>query len=305
MLEIKSLQKGYNNQPVIHDISICVNRGGIHGLIGSNGAGKTTLLKCAAGIYRPDRGRVQYEGQNIYDNPEIKKKVAYVSEQLDFINIYSVAGMARYYRNFYGTFCKEKFDDLAKRFGIKVQKNIGTLSKGQRAKLNFMLAIAQQPEYVIMDEPESGMDAEGKSLFRDILIEEVEKGQIGVLFSSHDLADVERMCDSVTMIEAGEIFAQKSVDELMRSVQKWKGILPQKADGKLLAKMIYETSKLGVMSEFYTVGERAENERIMEKLGITDYSGQQITLEEIYTLLKKIYVQGQKGLDDRQREEAE
>ena len=301
MLEIKNLQKGYNNQPIIHDISICINRGEIHGLIGSNGAGKTTLLKCAVGIYRPAQGRVQYEGQNIYDNPEIKKKVAYVSEQLDFINIYSVAGMAKYYRGFYDTFCKEKFDDLAKRFGIKVQKNIGTLSKGQRAKLNFILAIAQQPEYVIMDEPESGMDAEGKNLFRDVLIEEVERGQIGVLFSSHDLTDIERICDSVTMIEAGEIFAQKSVDELMQSVQKWKGILPQKAmDENLYAGTIHEISKLGAISEFYTVGERAENERILDKTGITDYAGQQITLEEIYTLLKKIYVQGQKGPDDRQ-----
>lgn len=294
MLEIKNLLKGYNNMPVIQDINICVQRGEIHGLIGSNGAGKTTLLKCAAGIYRPDQGAVQYEEQDIYDNQDMKKKVAYVSEQLDLINIYSVKGAAGYYRNFYDTFSKEKFDDLAKQFGLNSKKNIGTLSKGQRAKLNFILAIAQQPEYLIMDEPESGMDAEGKSLFRNILIEEVEQGQIGVLFSSHDLADVEKICDNVTMMESGEIFTQKSVNELIESVQKWKGIIPQNAaDEKMFTMIVHEVSKIGNLSEFYTVGDRDENEHILDKLGVADYSLQQITLEEIYTLLKKIYVHGQ------------
>ena len=303
MLEIKNLHKGYNNRPVIHGIDICIHRGEIHGLIGSNGAGKTTLLKCAAGIYKPAQGTVQYDGKDIYDNPKVKAKVAYVSEQLDFINIYSVAGMAGYYQNFYDTFSREKFDDLVKRFGINSKKNIGTLSKGQRSKLNFILAIAQQPEYLIMDEPESGMDAESKAMFRDILIEEVEKEQIGVLFSGHDLADVERMCDSVTMMEAGEVFAQKSVDEFMESVQKWKGILPERAaDDKRFAMTIHAASRIGDLSEFYTVGEQEESESILKKLGIGDYSGQQITLEEIYMLLKKIYMGGKGRVSDVHKE---
>ena len=303
MLEIKNLQKGYNNRPVIHGIDICVHQGEIHGLIGSNGAGKTTLLKCAAGIYKPAQGTIRYDEKDIYDNPEVKAEVAYVSEQLDFINIYSVAGMAAYYQNFYGTFSRKKFDDLAKRFGINPKKNIGTLSKGQRSKLNFILAIAQQPKYLIMDEPESGMDAESKAMFRDILIEEVDREQIGVLFSSHDIADVERMCDSVTMMEAGDVFAQKSVDEFMESVQKWKGILPRKlADDKRFAMTIHEASKIGDLSEFYTVGEREENERILKKLGIGDYSGQQITLENIYKILMKIYMQGKGRMSGIQQE---
>ena len=293
MLEIKNLQKGYNNRPVIHDINICINRGEVHGLIGSNGAGKTTLLKCAMGIYKPEQGTVRYDEKDIYDNPEVKAKVAYVSEQLDFLEIYSVAGMAKYYQNFYDTFSGKKFDELVERFGINPKKNIGTLSKGQRSKLNFILAIAQQPEYLIMDEPESGMDVESKAMFRDILIEEVENKQIGVLISCHELADVERMCDSVTMIEAGEVFAQKTVDEFMESVQKWNGILPQKTtDDKLFTMTVHEAFRIGNLSEFYTIGEREESERILKELGIEEYSGQQITLEEIYILLKKMHMQG-------------
>ncbi|MDE6687522.1 MAG: ABC transporter ATP-binding protein [Lachnospiraceae bacterium] len=303
MLEIKNLHKGYNNRPVIHGIDICIHQGEIHGLIGSNGAGKTTLLKCVTGIYKPAQGTILYDEKDIYDNPEVKAKVAYVSEQLDFINIYSVAGMASYYQNFYDTFSREKFDDLVKCFDINPKKNIGTLSKGQRAKLNFSLAIAQQPKYLIMDEPESGMDAEGKAMFRDILIEEVDKEQIGVLFSCHDLADVERMCDSVTMMEAGEVFAQKSVDEFMESVQKWKGILPQKPTDKTLFDMtVHAASKIGDLSEFYTVGKREDNEYLLKKLGIEDYSRQQITLEEIYILLKKRYLQRKGRTNDIPKE---
>lgn len=303
MLEIKNLQKGYNNQPVIHGIDMCIHRGEIHGLIGSNGAGKTTLLKCVTGIYKPAQGTVRYDEKDIYDNPEVKAKVAYVSEQLDFPHIYSVAGLAKYYQNFYDTFSEEKFSDLAERFGLNPKKNIGTLSKGQRAKLNFILGIAQKPEYLIMDEPESGMDVEGKALFRDILIEEVEKEQIGVLFAAHDLADIERLCDSVTMMETGEIFAQKSVDAFLESVQKWNGILPKNAaDEKLFSMTVHAASKIGDLSEFYTVGEREENERLLQKLGILDASGQQITLEEIYLLLKKIYLQGKERSNDMKTE---
>ena len=303
MLEIKNLHKGYNNRSVIHGIDICVHQGEIHGLIGSNGAGKTTLLKCVTGIYKPAQGTIQYEEKDIYDNPEVKAKVAYVSEQLDFINIYSVAGMASYYQNFYDTFSREKFDDLVKRFDINPKKNIGTLSKGQRAKLNFSLAIAQQPKYLIMDEPESGMDAEGKAMFRNILIEEVDKEQIGVLFSCHDLTDVERMCDSVTMMEAGEVFAQKSVDEFMESVQKWKGILPQKpTDEKLFDMTVHAASKIGDLSEFYTVGKLEDDEYLLKRLGIEDYSKQQITLEEIYILLKKKYLQRKERTNDIPKE---
>lgn len=303
MLEIKNLQKGYNNRPVIHGIDICIHRGEIHGLIGSNGAGKTTLLKCVTGIYKPAQGTVRYDEKDIYDNPEVKAKVAYVSEQLDFLHIYSVAGLAKYYQNFYDTFSVEKFDDLTERFGLNPKKNIGTLSKGQRAKLNFILGIAQKPEYLIMDEPESGMDVEGKALFRDILIEEVEKEQIGVLVAAHDLADIERLCDSVTMMESGEVFAQKSVDAFLESVQKWNGILPKNAaDEKLFSMTVHAASKIGDLSEFYTVGEREENERLLQKLGILDASGQQITLEEIYLLLKKIYLQGKERSNDMKTE---
>lgn len=303
MLEIKNLQKGYNNRPVIHGIDICIHRGEIHGLIGSNGVGKTTLLKCVTGIYQPAQGTVQYDQKDIFDNPEAKANVAYVSEQLDFINIYSVAGLAKYYQNFYDTFSEKKFHELVKRFGINPKKNIGALSKGQRSKLNFILGIAQQPKYLVMDEPESGMDAEGRAMFRDVLIEEVEKEQVGVLFAAHDLADIERMCDSVTMMETGEIFAQKSVDEFMESVQKWTGILPQKTtDDKLFDMTVHAASKIGDLSEFYTVGEREENERILKKLGIEEYSGQQITLEEIYMLLKKIYKQKKGSVGNIQKE---
>ena len=288
MLEIQGLEKGYNGQNVIHGIDLKVHRGEIHGLIGANGAGKTTLLKCAVGIYKPAAGSVQYDGEEIFDNPQVKKKVAYVSEQLDFINFYSVLGLAKYYQNFYDSFSMDKFKELAERYELKLKKNIGTLSKGQRARLFFALALAQQPEYLIMDEPESGMDTESRKMFREILIEEVDQNQIGVLFSSHDLTDLERLCDSVTMMEKGEIFAQKSVDELMESVQKWSGVLPDKpADQKLFADTVYTGSSIGTLTEFFTVGDREQNERILERLGITDYAGGQITLEEIYITLKR------------------
>ena len=291
MLEIKNLYKGYNNKPFIHDINLTLERGQIHGLIGSNGSGKTTLLRCAAGIFKPQQGTVQYDGKAVYDTPEVKKKIAFMTEELDFNQIYSVGGIGRYYQKFYENFSMEKYLDLIDRFHVKKRKAIGTLSKGQRTKMVLSLAIASQPEYLLMDEPESGMDVESRKLVHDLLIEAAENNSVGILLTTHDIDEVERLCDVVTMIEHGEIFAQGSVVELMEKVQKWKGVWPEKiTDQQLYDMVVQEGTKLGKISEFYTIGEREENERLLEKLGVNDLCYEQISLEEMYIAMKNRFL---------------
>ena len=288
MLEIKNLDKGYNGGLVIRGINLKVNKGEIHGLIGDNGAGKTTLLKCVAGIYRPAAGEVLFDGEPVYDQPTVKEKIAYVSEQLEFSRFYSVRELAKYYKIFYDSFSMDRWMELAERFSLNQRKTVSALSKGQRAKLYFALALAIQPQYLIMDEPESGMDTESKEIFRELLIDEVDKNQTAVLFSSHDLKDLERLCDSVSMMEEGEIIVSQSIDQLMESVQKWSGVIPEQiTKNHLLEKRVYPGAAIGNLTELFTVGDKAENAKRLEELGIQDCVAKQISLEEIYLTLKK------------------
>ena len=287
MLKVLDAGKGYNGVMAVQNMNITVNKGEIHGIIGSNGAGKTTLLKCLAGIYRTDEGKVLYDDEEIYDMPETKQRVAYVSDNQEFISIYSIAGIIKMYENFYEDFSVIKFDELNKKFGLNKKKTIGNLSKGQKTKLAFMLAIAQRAEYLIMDEPESGLDVESQKYFKDILIEEVENRELGVVISSHNLSGIERMCDSLTIMEKGKSLWQGSVDELMGSVQKWQAVWEnQEIPVTLATPKLHICGQIGRMTEFYTMGSRDKNMELLLKSGAGELEGKQITLEEIYCLIK-------------------
>lgn len=288
MLKVLNAGKDYNQVMAVENMDITVNRGEIHGIIGSNGAGKTTLLKCLAGIYRTDRGKILYDDREIYDMPEVKQKVAYVSDNQEFISIYSIAGIIRLYENFYEDFSVIKFDELNKKFQLNKKKTIGNLSKGQKTKLAFMLAVAQRAEYLIMDEPESGLDAESRKYFKDILIDEVEKRELGVVISSHNLSGIEQICDSLTIMEKGKMIWQGTLDELMESVQKWQAVWKGgKAPESITDPRISVCGQIGRLTEFYTMGNRDENLKRLSECGAEELEGKQITLEEIYCLIKK------------------
>lgn len=287
MIKVEKAGKGYNKVMAIQNIDMTVDRGEIHGIVGSNGAGKTTLLKCLAGIYGTDEGRITYEGKEIYDAPEVKQKIAYVSDSQEFISIYSVSGMINLYQNFYDNFSVEKFDELNEKFQLDKRKNIGNLSKGQKMKLAFMLAMAQGSEYLIMDEPESGLDVESKQLFWNILIDEVEKRQLGVVVSSHNMTGIERLCDSISIMERGSMIWQGELDKLMECVQKWQAVwensrMPDESAGL----RIQACGQIGKLTEFYTLGNREKNKELLLKNGAEELEGRQITLEEIYCLMR-------------------
>lgn len=288
MIRVEEVSKGYDGIMVDHNINMQVERGEIHGLIGANGSGKTTLIKCLAGIYRPDAGSVTYDGKEIYDDPGVKQKVAYVSDSQEFISIYSVSGIIKLYQNFYDDFSIEKFNELNERFSLSRKKGVAHLSKGQKTKLAFMLAVAQGSDYLIMDEPESGLDAESRMLFREILIDEMEKRQLGVVISSHNLNGIERLCDSLTILDQGKVICQGSLNELMEGVQKWQGVWNDPAaPEKLAAPKVTVCGRIGKLTEFYTVGDRKKNMELLQQSGIEELEGKQITLEEVYCLVKQ------------------
>lgn len=220
MIKVNDLSKGYSRKPVINNISLCVNKGEIHGLIGENSAGKTTLIKCMVGLYKPDNGSVTLDGKDVYDNTNAKERIAYIADTPDFVPIYSVKRVVAMYRNFYKNFSIDKFNEYNKVFEIPLKANAMMLSKGQKMRLNIMLELSKGAEFVIMDEPTSGLDPIARSNFFDMVIREVEENGTGILISSHNLDGLEKICDTISVIKNGVIESNMTLEETKSGIKR-------------------------------------------------------------------------------------
>lgn len=288
MLEIKNVYKSYNRNNVLKDISLTVLPGEIHGLIGENSAGKTTLIKCVTGIYKADQGEILYDGKPIYDNPEVKERVGYVADYNDYIKYYTVSKMVHMYETFYPRFNKSKFNEFNQIFKLPVDKRVLSLSKGQKMRLAFMLETAKEPDYLILDEPTSGLDPVAKARFFELLINEVEQREIGVLISSHNLEGLEKICDSVTMMHQGVVEQQMSMEDFKSTLTRLNVVFEGGAD-----KRVYEMPeilRIRNVGSIYTMIVKEYSEVFAGKLykfGASLVEPVEISLEELFVVLEE------------------
>lgn len=223
MLEVSRVTKAYDQgvKPAIENISFQVEAGQIHGLIGPNGSGKTTLIKCMTGILKADGGDILVDGEPVYDNPKVKKRIGYVADNCNFFPGYKVRKMVDFYVGMYDTFERDEFYKLNQIFEIPIERKIGQLSKGQKMRVSFMLNMAMRPEVLIMDEPTSGLDAIAKSDLLEQVVAKVEYGETAVIISTHHLHELEKICDTVTMMNIGGVHYQGELDTVKERIGKY------------------------------------------------------------------------------------
>lgn len=225
MIQVKNLYKGYGKKPVLKNVSLQVRKGSIHGLIGRNGSGKTTLIKCLTGIYKQDQGSILICGEEIYDNPNGKRKMGYVADRNEYFANYRIYEMIDLYEELYPNFSREDFSDYNEAMKLDEKKLVKQLSKGQKMRLALMLNLSSHPEILIMDEPMEGLDVIAKNQIMDFIIREVEDREMTVFISSHHLSELENFCDSITMIRDGKITGHGSIDEMKETVTKLQVVL--------------------------------------------------------------------------------
>lgn len=287
MIEVKNVYKSYNKFQALKDISLSVKSGEICGLIGENSAGKTTLIKCMAGIYKPDKGIITYDGEAVYNNPSVKEKIGYVGDTNDYIGFYTISRMVYMYETFYPDFEKEKFNYLNKTMQLPVNKRVMTLSKGQKMKLAFILELSKNPDYLILDEPTSGLDPVAKAHFFDFLVQEVELRDIGVLISSHNLDGLERICDSIVMMHQGTVEQQTSLEGMKEKLVKLQAVFENGAPKEL--KNLPEILNMHNIGSIYTMIIQNYNDDFKEKLyqaGAGFIETVDLSLEELFVALK-------------------
>ena len=284
MLEVKHVTKAYakDGTPAIEDISFTVEPGKIHGLIGRNGSGKTTLIKCITGILSTTEGEILLDGEPVYDNPKVKERIGYVADNCNFFLNYKVKDMIKFYQGMYGKFEEEEFHKLNEMFEIPLKRRIGHLSKGQKMRLSFMLNMAMKPEILVMDEPTSGLDAMAKADLLEQIIAKVDYEDTAVIISTHHLHELEKICDTVTMMNIGGIQYQGELDDVKENIQKYqvvfKGGISQ---GVLEHENIVNYSNIGSVYTFLWKGKEDAAEYFLSQ-GADLAEQTDISLEEVF-----------------------
>lgn len=283
MIEIKGLSKSIDNKKILNNINLNIKEGSIFGLIGPNGAGKSTLIRTITGIYKSDEGKILFQGEDVYDNPEVKKQIGYVADTNNFLSNLTVKEIIKYYELTYETFDMERFNELNKIFKVSIKKFLFTLSKGNKTRLAIMLNLSIRPKFLILDEPTSGLDPIIKRKFTEILVNEVSENGTTIVISSHNLSDVERICDEIAIIEDGNIKRNASIEELKREYKKIQVVFKDPVGIKdLQEEYIINISKLGRVFNVVINNE----EKFMEKVKSFD----PIFIEELDLTLEDIFI---------------
>lgn len=221
MIEVRGLVKVFDGFKALDGMDMHVEKGAIYGLVGPNGAGKSTLIRHLTGVYRQDAGEVKIAGENVYENPMVKAKFAYIPDDMFYFMQANTMDMMRFYKGIYPMFDEKMFYRLMEFFPtIDPKKTIRSLSKGMQKQVAFWLAVCCRPELLILDEPVDGLDPVMRRQIWSIIMADVAERETTVLVSSHNLRELEDVCDHVGIMHKGKVMIERSLSELQGSVCK-------------------------------------------------------------------------------------
>ena len=231
MIKVRGVQKAFDSFVALDNINITVGRGTVYGLVGPNGAGKSTIIRHLTGIYKQDSGEILIDGQTVFENAPLKARIASIPDDLYFFAQASTKDMMRFYRNIYSRFDMSRYERLKDVFSIDERRPIKRLSKGMQKQSAFWLSICMRPDVLILDEPVDGLDPVMRRQVWSLLMGDVAEYGTTVLVSSHNLRELEDVCDHVGVMNKGKMLLERSLSDLQENIVKIQVALP---DGAML-----------------------------------------------------------------------
>ena len=221
MIKVNNVVKTFDGFRALDGLTMTVEPGSIYGLVGPNGAGKSTILRHITGIYRPDSGSVMVDGQPVYENPAVKSKLAVIPDELYYFNSASTRDMMKFYRGLYPQFDDKRYQALREAFPeVDERAPIRRLSKGMQKQSAFWLALCCNPQVLVLDEPVDGLDPVMRRQVWSLLMGDVAQRGTTVLVSSHNLRELEDVCDHVGILSHGKVLLERSLTDLQDNVVK-------------------------------------------------------------------------------------
>ena len=277
MLELKNVTKSFGTTKAVEDLTMTVPKGTVYGLVGPNGAGKSTAIRLALGVYRPDSGSITLDGKPVFENPEVKSRICSIPDEVFYFQSATMADMKNYYKGMYPQFDEALFDKLYEVFQLPRNSPIRRFSKGMQKQAAFHLSICTHPELLILDEPVDGLDPVMRRQVWSLLLGEVAQRETTVLVSSHNLRELEDICDHVGIMDHGKMLLERSLADMQGNTHKVQlvGNVP------LDLEILHESNS----GRLKTLVVRGNAEEISQKVKATDpayFDVLPLSLEEIF-----------------------
>ena len=283
MIEVRELVKKFDGVRALDGATLSVPAGSVYGLVGPNGAGKSTLIRHLTGIYRQDGGSVTIGGKPVWENAALKARIAAIPDDWYYFLQSSVRDMMRFYRGFYPTFSMERYNALKEVFQIDERRTIRRLSKGMQKQVAFWLALSCMPDYLILDEPVDGLDPVMRRQVWSLLLGDVADRGTTVLVSSHNLRELEDVCDHVGIMNKGRVLLERSLSELQDNTVKLQVAYAAAEEPPLPEGIrVLHRSAVGRVITYIVRGSREDVLHRMQALSPLLLEAIPLTLEEIF-----------------------
>lgn len=280
MIEITDISMKYGTFPALTGVSLSIGDGSVYGLIGSNGSGKSTLLRLLCGAFKGDGGSIAYDGESVWENEKVKAKVMYLSDDQYFFPNCTMKDMADFYATVYKNFSYQRFYDLAKKFDLNPGRRVNTFSKGMAKQASVILALACNTDYILCDETFDGLDPVVRQSVKRMLADEVASRKLTVILASHNLRELEDICDHMALLHKGKVILQSDVDDVKMNIHKVQTVLPEGVEVKGLD--ILKREERGSLITMIVRGDGETVERAFEIYDPKFFEMIPLTLEEIF-----------------------
>ncbi len=282
MIKTTNLIKNFYDYSAISSLDLEIPNGSIYGLVGPNGSGKSTFLRIISGVYYPTSGSATVEDKEIYDNVEAKSKIFFVSDDMFFDHV-NIQRTADYYKGIYPSWSQERYNLLMERFPLDIKKPIKTFSKGMRRQAALIIAMSCQPEYMLLDEAFDGLDPVIRIGVRKLLCDQVAETGMTVIIASHNLKELEDLCDTIAIIHMGKKVMMLSTDSIGEQFCKAQVIFKNNTTKEdLTLPEILSINSQGSMMQIIARGKRDNLKSYLENLGADFIEFLPINLEEVF-----------------------
>ena len=283
MITIKNVSKKYDKINVLDNLSCNIKDGSIYGLVGANGSGKSTLLRLINGIFIPDSGEILINDEKVFDNEKIKQDLVFVPDDLFFYPGYTLLDTAKYYEAMYKKFDIDYLKRLANIFKLDLNRKISTFSKGMKRQCALICAIATHSKYMFFDETFDGLDPVIRNTMKKILVEEMEKNNTTIVLTSHNLRELEDICDNLGLLYKGGILFESEIDNIKTNMFKVQISFNKDFDKNTFKNIkILSYKKIGSVATLIIDDEDKASRKSLEKLNPVILDFLPLTLEEVF-----------------------
>ncbi len=282
MIEVRNVVKEFDGFHALDGATLTVPNGAIYGLVGPNGAGKSTLIRHLTGIFRQNSGEILFDGQPVWENPAVKEKIVSIPDDWYFFLQSNVRDMMRFYRGFYPKFDMDRYEKGKKLFEIDEKRTIRHLSKGMQKQVAFWLTMCCVPDYLVLDEPVDGLDPVMRRQVWGLIMDDVSQRGTTVLVSSHNLRELEDVCDHVGIINKGKVMLEHSLSELQENTVKIQAVFQDGAVGLPEDLDVLNRSSVGRVQTLIVRGHAEEIKTKIAALSPLFMDVVPLTLEEIF-----------------------